>query len=176
MVDKNKSDDEVVDEIISNEEDVDNSVLIDEGDTQDPLQEMESRYKRAIADYQNLLRQTAKEKMDFAKYANENLLSSFLPIYDNLKTAIAHAGDEKDNNWLTGVKYVVKQFADALANVGVEEIKTAGEKFDHATMEAVETQETDEDKDDIVVRELKSGYKLNGKLIEPARVVVYKKK
>ncbi|MDP2736642.1 MAG: nucleotide exchange factor GrpE, partial [bacterium] len=47
-------------------------------------------YKRALADYQNLLKQTAKEKMEFAVYANENMLREILPVYDNLKMAMEH--------------------------------------------------------------------------------------
>jgi molecular chaperone GrpE len=137
----------------------------------------EHKYRLALADYQNLLKQTAKEKMEFGVYANEQLLYKILPVYDNLKMAITH-GDEKNHDaWLQGVKYVIKQFKDILADMGVEEIKTEGEKFDHNFMEAVSTEETDdEEKDDMIASEVKAGYRLNGKVIMPARVVVFKYK
>ncbi|MDD4333417.1 MAG: nucleotide exchange factor GrpE, partial [Patescibacteria group bacterium] len=100
----------------------------------------------------------------------------FLPVYDNLKTAFAHADDSAvQNGWLEGIKFVVKQFKDALANLGVEEINTVGEKFDHNRMEAVSEEETDDkNQDGTVAKEMKAGYELNGKVIMAARVTVFR--
>jgi len=123
-------------------------------------------YQRALADYQNLVKQTAQEKIDFVKYANEQLLYKLIPIYDNLKISIQHNDKEKADAWLEGVKYVVKQFKTALGDVGVEEIETDGKKFDPITMEAVEGS------GETVTKEVKPGYKLNGKVIIPAKVIV----
>ena len=137
--------------------------------------DINGKYKRALADYQNLLKRTAQEKEEFAKYANEQLLYEMIPVYDNLKMAINHSNGENNDSWLDGVKYVVKQFQDVLSGLGVEEVKTVGEKFDHNTMEAVENEETDNKKNDgLVAKELKAGYWLKGKVIIPAKVVVYK--
>jgi len=137
----------------------------------------EDRYKRALADYQNLLKQTAKEKMEFARFANEQLLYQLLPVYDHLKIALENQNEENHNSWLEGVRHVVKQFKNVLKETGVEEIKTIGEKFDHNFMEAIsEEATTDEKQDGIVAKEVRAGYKLNGKVIIPAKVVVYKKK
>jgi molecular chaperone GrpE len=141
-------------------------------------EEIESKYKRALADYQNLLKQTAREKEEFARYANEGLILEILPVYDNLKVSLSHIGDEeKKNGWVEGIKHIVSQFKNILENIGVEEIKTVGEKFDPNTMEAVERGETDDEKKDgMVARELSTGYKLKGKVIRAARVAVYKMK
>ncbi len=131
------------------------------------------KYLRALADYQNLLKQTAREKEEFARYANESLIRDFIPVYDYLKLSLAHA--PADDKWLEGVKHVLGQFKKVLAEAGVVEITAAGQPFDHALMEAIETEDTDEaDKDNLVARELKTGYSLNGKVIIPARVSVYK--
>lgn len=140
--------------------------------------ELEHRYKTALADYQNLLKQTAKDKQEFAKYANEQLIHEFLPVYDHLKLSLAHidAAAEK-SNWLVGVQYVIKQFQEVLAKHGVTEIKTVGEKFDHQTMEAIGSEPTEEaEKDDTVAKEIKAGYLLSGKVISPARVIVFERK
>lgn len=129
--------------------------------------ELEHKYKRALADYQNLLKQVAAEKQEFAKFANEQLLYEILPVYDNLKMSLKHADKEaKNNGWLEGVEHVVKQFRGVLENIGVEEIKVIGKKFDPRTMEAVEGN------GDKVKQEVKSGYRLNGKIIIPAKVIV----
>lgn len=136
---------------------------------EEQLVEVDGKYKRALADYQNLLKRQSKEKEEFVKYANENLLTDFIPVYDNLKISLEHVGeDDKDNPWVKGIEYVIKQFRDLLESNGIEEIKTVGEKFDHETMDAMEGE------GEKVIKEVKAGYKLNGKVIMPAKVVVGK--
>ena len=130
-------------------------------------EDLDNKYKRALADYQNLLKRTVVEKQEFIKYANERLLHEILPVYDNLKISLFHIDEEAlAKGWAEGIKYVVKQFKDVLSNLGVEEIKTNGEKFNHNTMEAVEG------KGEKVKKEVKAGYKLSGKVIIPAKVAV----
>ncbi|MBL7058643.1 nucleotide exchange factor GrpE [Patescibacteria group bacterium] len=130
-------------------------------------QELEVNHKRALADYQNLVKQNVREKQEFTKYANEQLLYEIIPVYDNLKISLEHFKEGGNHSsWLEGVKYVVKQFADALKNMGLEEITTEGKEFNYNTMEALEG---DGKK---VKKEVKSGYKLNGKVIIPAKVIL----
>ena len=160
----------------------------DKGDgLQKKYDELEHKYKRALADYQNLLKRTAQEKVEFVKYANEDLIQAIIPVYDNLKLARTHVdlmrtnadlmrtnaepgGPTRNqagfNGWAEGLEHVIRQFKDVLESMGVEEIKTVGEKFDHNTMEAVEG------RGEKVVKEVRSGYKLNGKVIVAAKVVV----
>jgi len=127
----------------------------------------DQKYLRALADYQNLLKQHAQDKSNFIKFALEGFLEEILPVYDHLKMSIATLPEEeKKNSWVTGVTYVLKQFKDTLESHGIEEIKTVGEKFDHQTMEAVEG--TGEK----IKTEVMAGYKLNGKLIRAAKVIV----
>lgn len=127
----------------------------------------EDKYKRALADYQNLIKQQAKEKIDFIKYANESFLRDLLPVYDYLKLSVSSLKEEEAKNpWVEGVKHVIKQFEDVLSQNGVESIKTIGEKFDPESMEAVEGE------GELVDLELRPGYKLSGKVIVPARVKV----
>jgi molecular chaperone GrpE len=130
-------------------------------------EEYKDKYLRALADYQNLVKRSNDEKMEFVKYANKQLLYDILPVYDNLKVSLQHFDKEAENSgWVTGIKYVVKQFRDFLEGVGVEEIKTVGEKFDHNTMEVLKG------KGEKVIKELKSGYKLKGKVVVAAKVEV----
>ncbi|MDP2708695.1 MAG: nucleotide exchange factor GrpE [bacterium] len=144
---------------------------------QPEVESLKNKYKRALADYQNLLKQTAKEKAEFAAYANEQLLREILPVYDNLKLAVKHHNGESADEWLKGVEHVVKLFKDVLEKIGVEEIKIKDKKFDHNTMEAIGTEECEDKKlDCTVAKQVKAGYKLNGKVIEPAKVIVYKLK
>jgi molecular chaperone GrpE len=127
----------------------------------------EDKYKRALADYHNLLKQAAKEKSDFVKFSIANFLQEILPVYDHLKLSLAGLGEEEKNNpWAVGVGHVLKQFKEVLAANGVEEIETTGLAFDHATMEALDGQ------GEIVKQEVMPGYKLNGKVIRAAKVIV----
>ena len=129
----------------------------------------EGRYKRALADYQNLLKQTAKEREEFIKYANEQVIYDIIPVYDNLRTSMEHVDEATaKNGWVEGIKYVIRQFKDILGKMGVEEIEATGKKFDYHTMEALEG------KGEKVVKTVKPGYKLHGKVIIPAKVVLEK--
>ncbi len=149
-----------------------------EADASKKFEELEHKYKRALADYQNLLKQTVRDREEFRKFAGERFLHELLPVYDNLKMSFAHAGEEAAaNGWLKGIEHIIRQFGEALAGMGVIEIKTAGEPFDYHTMEAIEKVPTEEaEKDGLVERELKSGYILHGKVIAPARVAVWEYK
>jgi molecular chaperone GrpE len=134
---------------------------------EEELDSFENKYLRALADYQNLMKQTVNEKMEFAKYALSDFLQDILPIYDHLKLSMKGLTEEDlKNPWAQGVGHVLKQFKTTLEDRGVEEIKTIGEKFDHNTMEALEGS------GEIVKKEVMPGYKLNGKVIRPAKVVV----
>jgi len=129
----------------------------------------EEKYKRALADYQNLIKQTTKEKQEFAKYALTDFLHDILPVYDHLKMSLSSLnGDEEKSPWVEGVKYVLKQFKDVLGDKGIEEVKTVGEKFDHETMEALEGE------GEKVIKEVMPGYKLKDRIIRPAKVIVGK--
>jgi len=131
------------------------------------LDSFENKYKLALADYQNLLKKTAADKTEFAKYAISDLLEDIIPVYDHLKMSLQGLPAEEENSaWVIGVKYVLKQFKDNLATRGVEEIKTVGEKFDHNTMEALDGE------GETVSKEVMPGYKLNGRLIKAAKVIV----
>lgn len=137
---------------------------------EEKIKEEEEKYQRALADYQNLLKRQAREKEELTKYSNEQLIQEILPIFDNLKISLAHADKEdKNSKWVEGVKYVVKQFREVLNKNGVEEIKTEGEKFNPDFMEALEGE------GEKVKKEIKPGYTLYGKVINPAKVILEKK-
>ncbi len=127
----------------------------------------EGQYKRALADYQNLLKQSAKEREEFVKYANEQLILEIIPVYNNLKISLEHVDKTVEKNgWLEGVKFVTKQFKDILNNLGVKEIETKGKKFDPSIMEALEG------KGKKVKKEVMPGYILKEKVIMPAKVIL----
>ena len=141
------------------------------------LDEYLNGWKRAQADYQNLVKDVAKDKMDFVKYANQSLIMELLPVMDNFKAAFNLIPEaELKSAWVVGFLHIKKQMADFLAGNGVEEIKTVGEKLDVAIHEAVEYDEKSESPEGEIIAERKCGYKLNGRVIQAAKVVVSGKK
>ena len=132
--------------------------------------ELDLAHKRALADYQNLLKTSNKEKVEFFKYALADFFLEFLPIFDNLKMAISTLSPEEEkSSWVVGLRHVIKQFQDLFSAQGVEAIKTVGEPFDYHTMEAVEGD------GEIVKEEMRPGYTLKGKVIIPAKVILFLK-
>lgn len=126
------------------------------------VEDLEAKYKRALADYQNLQRRTHEEKQEWARFSNKEIILKLLPILDTLMLAEKHT---KDQNFIL----TVQQFLQALEQEGVKRIKTMGEEFDPNTMEAVSTTEGDSGK---VVEEMRAGYLFYDIVLRPAQVVV----
>lgn len=135
-------------------------------------------WQRAQADYQNLVRETAKQKGEWMQMIKGNILEDFIPVYDNFKKAFAHeATDPKQfENWKKGIEYIMKQFGDIIKQNGVEEIKTVGEMFDARVHEIVGEEESENAKEHEIIREVESGYKSAEKVLKVAKVIVAKPK
>ena len=126
------------------------------------LEESEAKYRRALADYQNLVRRTHEEKQEWAKFSSKELVLKLLPILDTLMLAEKHTQDKN-------FALVVQQFLQTLATEGVARIETVGKDFNPQTMDAVTTTEGDEGK---VVEESRAGYALGETVLRPAQVIV----
>jgi len=132
-------------------------------------------WQRARADYENLKKQSEKDREDFIKFANSNLLFGLIPVYDNLKLALEHLpADMKDDNFAVGIEHIKKQFKQVLEHNGLEEIiPQPGDEFNPEIHEAI--QEKNSDKNEFtgkISRVTSHGYKLNGKIFMPAKVIV----
>ncbi|MBN1526128.1 MAG: nucleotide exchange factor GrpE [Candidatus Omnitrophica bacterium] len=134
-------------------------------------------YLRAHADSENMRKRMEKERSDLLKYANEGFILDFLPIADNLEISEKHIKEAKDFKAVQeGVDMIQAQIQKFLKDIGVERIKTVGEKFDPHVHEVVESEESEGKDDGIIIAELKPGYMLNGRLLRPASVKIVKKK
>lgn len=133
-------------------------------------------YLRALADYDNLKKDTERQKQDWVRFANTNLITEILPVLDNFKVAIDHVPDNQgDSGWVVGVKHIQDQLQNVLKNSGVEEIKTVGEKFNPEMHEAVIVDDINESKaveKGTIFKEIKPGYIMHGKVISHAKVLV----
>ena len=131
---------------------------------------------RAAAEFENARKRMEKDKSDFIKFANDAFVTDFLPIIDSLEMSEKYIKEANDFKAVReGVDMIHIQIQKFLKDIGVERIKTAGERFDPHLHEAVETEESKDMADGLIVSELKPGYKLNGRLLRPASVRIVKR-
>jgi len=103
-------------------------------------------------------------------------LIEFLPIIDNLEMAEKHIAEARDFKAVQeGVDMIQLQIQKFLKDIGLERIKAVGEKFDPHMHEAIETEESKDKEDGLIVAELKPGYRFNGRLLRPAMVRIAKR-
>lgn len=126
------------------------------------LEDLENRLKRVLADYANLEKRVVREKGDFVKLANAQLLDKMLSVLDDLELCEGHLKDK-------GLSLVCSRFQEVLASEDVEKIKALGKKFNPETMDAVEIVPGPKNK---VVEVVLKGYLLNDKVLRPAKVKV----
>ncbi|MBI4384397.1 MAG: nucleotide exchange factor GrpE [Nitrospinae bacterium] len=138
------------------------------------LEESKNQMLRLRADTDNFRKRIAKEKSDFALFANEKLLKELIGIYQNLERALA-APDVNIKSLKEGVEMILKQFTSFLEKEKVLPIPALGEKFDPSKHEALAQVESDKHEENTVVEEYSKGYFLHERVLLPARVVISKK-
>ena len=129
------------------------------------------RLARLQAEFDNYRKRSTREQQDFRDYALANAVGSLLPVMDSLDLALKNSAGEK-SEVRSGVELVRKQFADALAKLGLREVPAEGEPFDPQYHQAIEMVESDQVPDHHVLQALQRGYKLKDRLIRPAMVRV----
>ena len=132
-------------------------------------------WQRARADLLNYKKEELERVGNLIRVANENLIFELLPILDNFDVAEKKLPEnlKKDPNF-QGILQIKKQILDFLKKHGVEEIESVGKKFDPKFHEVVEEVETDKFETGQIVEEVQKGYKINGKVLRPAKVKVAK--
>lgn len=133
--------------------------------------ELNDRLLRLQADFDNFRRRTRQEKDEFFKYANQDLLTSLLPVIDNFERALA-ANDKTDDPYAAGVNMIYKQLMEVLTKEGLAQIEAVGTEFDPNLHEAVMSVKSDEHGPNIVIEEFQKGYKFKERVIRPSMVKV----
>ena len=130
-------------------------------------------WKRTAADFENYKKRRERETQELLDFAKEVTVVKLLPTLESLEQALRRAPqDEQFQTWSEGTIKIVQQLEKMLLEMGIEKIKAVGEKFNHELHEAVEMMEGGTSGQ--VVEEIQPGYKLNGKVIRPAKVKVVK--
>jgi molecular chaperone GrpE len=154
-------------------------------DLQKRIEELEKQkaeylagWQRERADFINYKKDEMERIGGIMAYAGEEMITKMLPILDNFDIVEKNLSAEvkKDAN-IQGLLLIKKQIQDFLKSLGAEEIKSVGEKFDAKVHEVVEERPFDSaqgQKSGTIFEEVQKGYKINGRLMRPAKVKVVK--
>lgn len=157
-----------------NKEEVSQEVKQDENaeltKTEQELEETVDRLKRVMAEFENYKKRNTKEKENLYNSILADIISSFLPVLDNLEKA----ADSKteDANMKQGIELVVKQIHDIFTKFGVETIETVGKPFDPEIHEAVSSVQDESLGEKIIKEEFRKGYRIGPKVIRHSMVIV----
>ncbi len=140
---------------------------------------------RTRADFENYRKRIIKEKDEFAKFANENIIRDLLPVLDDMELALKNnkvsaekqggkPAPEETVGLCQGIQLIHQKLQETLKRYGLEPISTEGQPFNPALHEAVRTIEATAIQSNIVTEELRRGYLLGGRILRPAMVTVAK--
>ncbi|QKX17330.1 nucleotide exchange factor GrpE [Microbulbifer sp. YPW1] len=143
---------------------------------QQQLAEHKDMVLRAQADVQNARRRAQQDVEKAHKFGAEKLLKDLLPVVDNLERAIATVDSEHEAHKavVEGIELTHKSFIDTLTKNGVEVINPAGEPFDPELHQAMTQVPNGDVEPNTVLDVFQKGFRLNGRLVRPAMVVVSK--
>ena len=137
--------------------------------------ELFGKLQRVSADYANFQKRVPKQIADTICYEKEKIIKSLLPALDNFEHTLQNAHSAEDAEvFIKGIQIIYDQMLDIFKSHGVEQIKSPGEKFNPARHEAMMQKAEPEKEDNIVLEEFQKGYKLNGRVIRPSKVIVNK--
>lgn len=138
----------------------------------DELQKWRDVAMRTAAEYDNYRKRCVKDREEFTRYATRGLLEELLPVVDNFEMGMMMAGQDTSSMIYIGMSMVQKQLNDFLTAQGVEPIPTeVGQMFDHNIHEAIQSEPSDKP-EGTIIRILRRGYNMKGRLLRAVNVVV----
>ncbi|MHC5076058.1 MAG: nucleotide exchange factor GrpE [Planctomycetota bacterium] len=137
--------------------------------------ELFAKLQRVSADYANFQKRVPKQIADSIALEKETIIKSLLPAFDNFDHTLDKAKHaENIEDVIKGVEIIYGQMLDILKSFGVEQINALGENFNPTVHQAM-MQRSDPDKEEgMILEEFQKGYRLNGRVIRPNKVVVNK--
>lgn len=140
---------------------------------EEKFNELNDKYLRLYSEYDNYRKRTANEKVELIKTAAESTILSLLPILDDFERALPTMEKSEDKTHYEGMILIYNKLKRTLEQKGLEEIKAVNEPFNTDEHEALtQIPAPSEDMKNKVIDVVQKGYKLNGKVIRYARVVV----
>ena len=150
------------------------ALVLEVKEGEEKLAEMQDKYLRLSAEFDNYRKRTLREKIELSKYAGENLLLSFLPIMDDFERALKHMDSTTDCIALKdGIDIMYVKFSDFLKQNGIKEIESLNSNFNVDLHDAVAKVPVEEaDKKGKVVDVVLKGYYLQDKVLRHSKVIV----
>ncbi len=142
------------------------------------LSESKDQYLRLFAEFDNARKRMDREKLEFIRYANQELIVEFLNILDDLERSVeaARAKHEDYTAFLKGVEMVMAHVYDLLRKNDVKPVEAKGKMFDPHYHEALMQEESDDVEEGIILEEFQKGYMLGDRVIRTNKVKVAKQK
>lgn len=149
-------------------------VVKDEKSFEEKLAEMQDKYLRLSAEFDNYRKRTLREKMELAKYASEDILLNIIPVMDDFERALSNMENSADCAAVkSGIDLIYGKFTDFLRQNGISEIESMKLPFNVDLHDAVaKTPVEDENMKGKIIDVVKKGYYLKDKIIRHAKVVV----
>lgn len=135
-------------------------------------EDLQNKYLRLAADFQNFRRRAEKERSDVYAYANERIVLELLDVMDSFERAMDHPWEAGEARLMEGMAMILKQLQSVLEKNHVEAIDALGQPFDPSRHDAVMTEPSQTHASGAVTKVIKKGYMLNKKVIRPAMVAV----
>ena len=136
------------------------------------VEELNNKYLRLYADFENYRKRVNKDKEDLVRYGNESLLYELLPVIDNLELAMKHASGNENSGLVQGVEVTLKELQRTLEKFGLMRIEARGKQFDPAVHHAMSQVERNDMPEKMVAEEFRAGYRYRDKVLRPSLVAV----
>lgn len=134
--------------------------------------ELLDRLQRIAAEFDNYKKRSIKEKEMIYSHAMSEIIKGILPIIDNMEKAFETCNKDDADKVIEGIVMIQKQFKDLLKDYGITEIEALNKKFDPELHEAVAHICDDGKEENIIVEELRKGYKRGEQVIRHSMVKV----
>jgi len=141
---------------------------------EEKLAEMQDKYLRLSAEFENFRRRTLREKIELAKYAGEGVLLNILPLIDDFERALSHMESATDRDAMKkGIDLIYVKLMEFLKQSGVSEIESMNCDFNVDLHHAVAKRKAEEKKNKgKIVEVIQKGYYLQDKVLRHSKVVV----
>ena len=133
------------------------------------IEELTDTLKRLQAEFENYKKRVEKEKTEFVKYANADIISCILPVLDSFEIALKNTADRE--KFAEGIKMIYAQLYSALEAEGLRPISATGEKFDPYRHEVLLKEESDKP-EGTILEEFQKGYMINDKVLRFSKVKI----
>ncbi len=139
--------------------------------------QFKSLAQRLQADFANFRKRADDEKLEIISHAKSQVILRILPAVDDVERALSQSrqtDSEADKAWLEGFKLIERKLISILRSEGLQRIEAEGSVFNPWEHEIVSYLEVPDRQEGEVLEVIRQGYKINGKVLRPAQVVVAK--